>query len=433
MRKHIYTGAMGHNWFMIFTGIFLVAYGREIGISYRGFGLLGALSAFAIGFQLLGAHVTACRGRRRGFWFATALASRLCRGVAVAAAFYLSRYDPVVTTVAFVGLFALGSALDSMAVPPWFSWLADLIPADQQGRFWGRRSFWIAMATVAFVLPLAALVDWWSEVGLGLHAFLVAFAAATVIGSIDLFIHRTIPEPAIRPEPARRLGRNILGVLRDRRFRPWLVFKCAWNFSLALGGSMTLIYVTENLGFRYSFLSGALILIVLPSVAGLFTVRYTGALVDRLGTRTVLAWSHVLWSLVPLVWFLATPETAAAWMLGTFLVVGPTTQAAMNAGLKHVTRLPRREDRAMYLAVSMCLTHLAMGTGAFVAGEVLEALEGWSWTAGGGTFVGFHVLFGASFVLRLGSCALTRFLPDHGTEQSFVRAAEGRRASVRAA
>lgn len=103
--------------------------------------------------------------------------------------------------------------------------------------------------------------------------------------------------------------------------------------------------------------------------------------------------------------------------------------AAMNASMKLVTRLPRREERGMYLAVSTCVGSLAVGAGALVAGEVMELLDGWSFTLFGVGFVGYHVLFGASAVLRLASTTLTAFLPDRETEHATMRESECRRAA----
>lgn len=55
----------------------------------------------------------------------------------------------------------------------------------------------------------------------------------------------------------------------------------------------------------------------------------------------------------------------------------------------------------MYVAVSSCLGSLAGGVGVMVSGTVLSALEGWSVPLGGWTFIGFHLVFAVSFVLRV--------------------------------
>jgi hypothetical protein len=55
--------------------------------------------------------------------------------------------------------------------------------------------------------------------------------------------------------------------------------------------------------------------------------------------------------------------------------------------------------------VSSCTGSLAAGLGAIVAGTVLRLFEGQQWHVAGFTFVPFHILFAASFILRM-TCAL---------------------------
>ena len=132
-RKHIYTGAMGATHFTLLTGMILVAYIRELGVSYRGLGMLVGFSSFAFSFQLLGAHIAARIGRRRTFWFYAAMFERLLRGLAVLAVFYLAGVNVVLASAVFIGFMTLASMSTALAVPCWFSWLTDLIPAERPG------------------------------------------------------------------------------------------------------------------------------------------------------------------------------------------------------------------------------------------------------------------------------------------------------------
>ncbi len=423
-RKHIYTGAMGAIQFTLLSGLFMVAYVREIGLSYRGLGRLVGLGAFAFAFQLLGAHIAARTGKRRSVWFRWAMISRLCQGVAVVSSFYFCRSSPFLAVSLLVGFLTLAKVFAALSAPPWFSWLADVVPADQHGLFMGRRTFWIALATILVAIPCAALVDWWSETGFGIQAMLLVFAFALALGYLDLFIHRTIPEPAMKPEPERRFFRETIAVFRDRKFRSVLVFSSAWGLAMSVGSTMFMLYAVEELGFRHNLTAGVLVFTAVPLLTTLLTSRYLGGLIDRLGTRPVLFWSHLLWSVMPAVYFFATRETAAYWLLGAFLVGRPAVYSAMLARQKLVCRLPRREDRSMYVAVSSCVASAAVGVGAIIAGEVLQLLSGWSFALGGATFSGFHVLFGASILLRLGATTLVRSLPAPAVEREHIRASE---------
>jgi MFS-type transporter involved in bile tolerance (Atg22 family) len=423
---------MGAVHLSLMTQLFLFYFGMQIGLSKRAFAVLVALRTLGVSFQLLGAHLTARMGERRRFWFFAAMSGRFARALAVAAAYWLSDYDAAFTAAAFVAFIAVGKVFNALAVPPWNSWLADLVPPDEHGRFMGRRSAWTALAVILAVIPCAVLVDWWSEVGMGAEGALLVFCLGAGVGFLDLFIHRTIPEPAIEPE-GKGLLKGIAVVLRDRNFRSWLLFRCVWQFSVSVGGAMAILYMLGELGFERNLTTGAIVMLAVPQAMTVFVGRHFGGLIDRLGTRPVLTTSHFFLSLKPVMWFLAyfaSPPAAVLLLLVSAVVGGTAQKVAQNAGNKLMTRLPRREDRSMYMAVSTCLACVAGAAGAVTAGEVLHALEGWSWRLAGAEVVGFHVLFGVSVLLRLTATGLTRFLPAPKAERAYIRAAERGRAAT---
>ncbi len=65
-----------------------------------------------------------------------------------------------------------------------------------------------------------------------------------------------------------------------------------------------------------------------------------------------------------------------------------------------------RENRTMFIAAGTALAGMVGGLTAVVAGALLRGLSAWSITWAGWTFVGFHVLFVASLILRLASIGL---------------------------
>jgi len=323
MRKHILTGAMGSLYFVLLSGIYLVTFGNALGLEHYQWALLSAACSLVLLLQLLSAYLVSRIGARKRLWFAASLSSRLLRGSAIGAAFLLSARAPGAARWALIGLVILANAFDAVCAPPWLSWLADIIPAEDHGRFIGRRSAWIALANLVVILPLGLMLDNVAA-DAKLPALMVVFAFGFAVGVLDLVIHRTIPEPPMVVPPRRRFWREVAVPLLDRSFRPWLVFNAAWTFSMTLGGALAAVYFVESLGIRRNLLGGGVVLIMLPLVGGLVTAPMAGSMVDRYGVKRVLTWGHRFWATLPLIWFVATPPNALVLLGVAMMLYGET-------------------------------------------------------------------------------------------------------------
>ncbi len=411
MRKHIVTGAMGMIHFALLSGIFLTTFGNLLGMQYWQWGLLASLSSFTLVFQLLSAHIVGRTGSRKGLWFAAALFSRILRAGAIVAAYFLFHSSQPLARVAFMGVLILSNCLAAIAAPPWFSWLADLIPEEGHGRFMGRRRAWIALANLCVVVPIGYALDRFGGRS-QMCSLLAVFAVGFVLGLTDLFIHRTIPEPPMSKPPRKSLWRGLLVPLEDHRFRPWLVFNGLWTFGMTLGGSLAVLYFVENLGIKRNFFGGSLVLILVPLASAVLTAPWSGALIDRCGVKPVLRVGHTFWALLPLFWMLATPRTALLWLAPAAVIGGVASEAALNAATKLITRLRSPGHVPMYMAASTCVGCLTGGLGSLLAGILLQIFGDATWQVCGVTVVGFHALFLVSFVLRLGATLAIRRIPS---------------------
>lgn len=405
MRKHIYTGAMGNIWASLVTGLFFVVFGNAIGMTPWLWGIMSSISSLALFGQLLSSWLTQRLQRRKLVWFINALAARVARYVTILLALaYYRPGSPTAATVLIVGT-CLCNFFGALSAPPWMSWLADLIPERQHGGFWGRRASWIDTAVGLTIIPTGLLIDRISEPWKVL-ALLGVFTLATGVGIVDLIIHSTLPEPRMAPPSEQHYFRHLLMPLRDKAFRSWLKFDFCWAFGMTFGGSMSLVFFTDQLGIRRNLFGGNIVLTVIPIIGGILVGSKSGKLVDKIGPKAVLWWGHLFWALLPALWILASPATAMFWLTIQGIISGTASRAATTAANKLVTRFPAPQDVAVYSAVSSCTASLASAIGCFAAGLLLRLLDGWSFTFLGRSFIGFHVLFILSFVLRLSSALL---------------------------
>ena len=397
MKTHIATGTMGGVYGTLLGSLFFVYFGTVVGLNALHFGIMGGLSQWVIAAQPLGARLTERFGRRKPFWVLTTLASRLLRTTGILLAWLAwRRGSPVAVPIFITG--AVGSSLlSSIAEPAWLSWLADIIPERDHGKFWGRRSAWISAAVVVVLVAasvIADLVPLPSKPDVLLGIFLLG----GLVGAVDIVIHGSIPEPPPHKPQEPHLVRQLAQPFRDRKFRPWLVFTCAWAFSMALGGALSELYFVDHMGIKGNFLGGSLAMNTVALLGSVVTGRWSGRLVDGLGVTRVLRLGHLGWSTIPLFWVWATPASAIPALVGSNLVGGVFATAATTASSKLVTRLPPPSARTMYIAVSTSLTGIAAGVGAMAAGAAVRGTEGIAGAVGA-----FVALFVVSAALRIAS------------------------------
>ncbi|MCP4378666.1 MAG: MFS transporter [bacterium] len=407
MRKYNYAGAMNNVWMMLIGGMFFLEFGTTIGMSNFQWGLLTGISSCLMPTQIISAIIAQRTGKRKIIWFSLAIGERGLKLTGILLALWFWRAGWPGASIVLIGTVCISNLLGTMANPPWMSWMADVIPEDHHGTFWGRRTAWIALSVIATTVPAAFLIDKVPD-DQKVNTMLGVFVFATIIGLLDLLIHGTIPEPPPEtPEPQKFLH-EILKPIRDHKFRPWLVFHTCWSFGLYLGGSLCVLYFLKGLGLSKNLLGGTLAITCLGFAGGL-TGGWSGKLVDRHGVKRVLFWGHLTWAFLPVVWLIARPENALYWLGAGSLISGVACSAAGTAANKLITRVPPPELRAVYVAVSNSAGSLAGGCGAITAGTIMYAFGESTITSPIGIIGGFQVLFLISLCLRISTTVL--FIP----------------------
>jgi len=404
MRKYNYAGAMSSIWMMLASGLFFMQFGTTVGLSNFQWGLMAGISSWLMPAQLISAVIAQRTGKRKILWFCLAVAQRILRLVGILMSLWFWKAGWPGASITLIVAVCLSSLAGTMAMPPWMSWMADVIPEARHGAFWGRRSAWIAFSVISVTVPAALLIDKVSP-DHKINAMLAIFIFATAIGLLDLFIHGTIPEPEPEVSKRQHFIREILKPIRDRAFRRWLVFHACWSFGLYLGGSLCILYFLKGLGLSHNLLGGTLALTCLGFFGGL-TGSWSGKLVDRRGVKRVLFWGHLTWAFLPAAWLMATPDNALYWLGAGSLISGIACTAVNTAANKLVTRVPPPELRAVYVAVSSSTGSLCGGCGAITAGCIMYAFGQSAIATPLGELGGFQVLFLISLCLRISTVLL---------------------------
>lgn len=316
MWLNIGAGAFGMFWMGAAYGTPLPLFLQAVQATGFQLGLMGAVRLLALVAQLPAAFFVERLERRKPFWAVVEIAHRLLWLVPALLPWVWPQgmaWWPVVLIL----VLGLSEILGQAGTAPWLSWMADLLPAERAGRFWGVRSRLLAVCMVVAALLFGWMMDRWNQAPHALLGFSLVFAVAAVFGVADIVVHLGVAEPApTRSAPGVSIWRRLAAPLRDRDFRRLTLAMGAWAAALALpgyaGGTpgfFNVIYLQENFGASYLQASW---LILASALGTMIWAPEIGHRIDRFGARPVALFLMAVGPVFTLAWLFVSP---ARWHL----------------------------------------------------------------------------------------------------------------------
>jgi predicted MFS family arabinose efflux permease len=256
------------------------------------------------------------------------------------------------------------------------SWLHQLIPHGELGRFFARRLFWgTAIACVA-TLAAGAVVEWRSA-DEPLQGYALAFVLAAIAGFVSSWHLAHAPEPRMPDTgPSMRMRDRLWAPFRDDGFRPLLVFMGAWIGASNLAAPFLAVYLIQQRGYAVTTVTA---MWVASQVANATTLYLWGRLSDRLSNKAVLAVAlpvHFGCTLALVFADVAPdPTMQLALLFAIHVVLGIATGgiglATGNLGLK----LAPTGQATAYLAAIGLVSAVAGGIAPIVAGGLAQSFR----------------------------------------------------------
>lgn len=296
---------------------------------------------------------------------------------------------------------AIGAVALQIVSPIYGDWIAEMIPEGSRGWYFSRRQALATGASVAAGLIGALLIDFMTGKGLDAVGFALVFGLGVICALISQYFFDRMKD-APRSEPAERGVKEALSgmivPLRDKAFRPVLVFTAIFAISQGYAGPHFAAYSLEVLNLPFTVLQ---LNAVSFAVATILFSRMWGWLGDRYGAKPVLAIAVAGTIFAPLVWQFTVPDRLfynATILIAAHLFNGLVWSGANVTLLSlYLASSPARQ-RASYLATSTALQFAALGVAPMLGSLTLEAL-----LPGGDPVFAYKVVFGGIIGLRVAS------------------------------
>ena len=286
------------------TGVFLVGFAVALGAGNFAIGMLAAVP-FCV--QLLQIPtvllVERWRARRDICVWSTAVGRAFLLGAAAAP--LLGHFAIVMLIVSL----AIYQAMAAIAGCAWNSWMRDLIPSSQFGRFFGRRTTATTALSVTVALLGGVLVDSWKRYlpDHTVFGYSILFMISTLSGFLGVYLLRITPDsPMAAAEKATNTFALLVAPLREANFRRLIVFFSSWNFAANLAAPFFTVYMLKSLGYSMTTI---LAFTIASQLSNLAALGLWGTLSDRFSNKAVLEIAAPLflactfaWTLTGLPW-----------------------------------------------------------------------------------------------------------------------------------
>jgi MFS family permease len=336
------------------TGVLVTGYALSLGAGPQALALLGALPFLA---QLAAPLALLLKGSRK------ALAVRL--NLLARGGFALALLLPLLPEKVRVPGLLLVSAFSQLLSAPvgvlWLSWMADLVPPEKRGAYFGLRN-----ALLGLVGTLGNLLGGYAVDRLPRLGYPLVLGLGVLSGLLSVGVLRLQPEP--RPAPAAPPWPQLQAALSDRAYLRYLLLVLAWFLAVMLGGPFVVPYFLSWGGLSMTQVG---LWTVVSASSGLLFGPLWGRVADRRGHAYVLFWTGLVAALMPLFWLSAS--AAFPWPIWASALLDALAWSGLNPALTNLAlgRAPA-SARNGYLA----LFWVALGLGGILGSLLAGGLSG---------------------------------------------------------
>lgn len=307
-----------------------------------------------------------------------------------------------------LALVAVATGANAFVGSMYNEWIAELVPADSRGFFFGKRQ---AIATgVGAVVGLLGgfLLDAFRARGSEPMGFAVVFGIGVACGGLSLMSFdriRDVPREPVRQSLVAGL-RAIGDPFGDRAFRHVLLYIAVTVAGQNLAGNLFTVYALEMLKLPYSVVLG---LGLMYSVGIVLATRFWGSMSDRYGNKPMLAIANTLQATNVLWWCLTVPGAVTGntlLLLSTHVLMGTIFCGQALCQFNLILSTAKPEDRANYMAAGTTVMAVAAGVAPLLGALLIPAMPS-AWN--------YKFLFLMAGLLRLLAVPLLTLVHEHGS------------------
>jgi MFS family permease len=327
-------------------------------------GLLSSAPSLAIAFSQLAAPMLSERvGSRKGF----ILRAVFIQAFLWAPILLIPYLFPGQKVWWLIGLFTLSTVAGAMTSPAWGSLMADLVPAEMRGRYFGLRGRISGIVALALFF-IGGLILHFSAADIFL-GFSIIFGAALLFRLVSWYFLSRMYDPPLRMGWWDRYSLpDLVSSLTSSNLGRFIAYSSLMSFATYLASPFFAVYMLRDLGFDYLTYAG---ITAASSLASLVSLTFWGRRGDRLGNVNVVRAASILVPLVPLLWLVSHQ---VYYLIPVQILSGFAWSGFSLASANFVYDASAPENRTRYIALFNAMNGGSMCLGALLGGCLASLL-----------------------------------------------------------
>lgn len=252
--------------------------------------------------------------------------------------------------------------LGNLASPPWNSLMGDLVPIDQRGNYFGKRTKIMSLSSFAALFLGGVVLDATRKGDSPAAGFIIIFTIAALFRTASFLYLKKMDELPLNQEREKFYLGDFYRQFKGSNFLRFVVYSALISFSVQVSGPFFAVYMLHDLQFSYF---QYMIVVGTGVISQYLTYLYWGNFSDRFGNRRVLQITGLLMPALPLLWLFSSN---LIYIMGIQLLAGLVWAGFSLSVSIFVFDAVASEKRAVCIAVYSTLNALGIFLGAMTGG-----------------------------------------------------------------
>jgi len=193
----------------------------------------------------------------------------------------------------------------SLAGPAWNSWMKDIVPEKELGRYFARRNRIAGFITFFCMMLAGFILNHFKRIEV-LYGFFILLFFSFLFRGISGYLFTKKYEPRFKENKKTYFSlKNFVDNMPFNNFGRFVLFLSLLNFSVAIASPFFAVYLLRNQVFKEDYVIYMTLTMIMPIVS-ILSMNYWGKVSDSLGNVKIFKITGVLIILIPFVYFLSS-------------------------------------------------------------------------------------------------------------------------------